>query len=71
MITFYCVGFPDLANCFARHGHVQNHPIYMNNEDAEKEAECKVVSVYEFHARNQAHIDSLVLQHERMMASFK
>ena len=71
MITFYCVGFPDLANCFARHGHVQNHPIYMNKEDAEKEAEGKVVSVYEFHARNQAHNDSLVLQHERMMASFK
>ena len=40
-------------------------------EDAEKEATGKVVSVHEFHARNQAHIDSLVLQHERMLARFK
>ena len=71
MITFYCVGFPDLSHCFARNGHVQNHPIYMGKEDAEKEAAGKVVSVHEFKARNQAHIDSLVLQHERMMASFK
>lgn len=71
MATFYCVGFPDLANCFARHGHVQNHPVYMSKEEAEKEAFGKVVSVYEFQARNQAHIDSLVLQHERMMSSFK
>ena len=71
MITFYCVGFPDLAQCFARHGHVQNHYIYMSKDEAEKEAEGKVVSVYEFQARNQAHIDSLVLQHERMIASFK
>ncbi len=71
MITFYCVGFPDLANCFARHGHVQNHPIYMNKEDAEKEAAGKVVSVYEFEARNQAHIESLVSQYEMMLASFK
>lgn len=71
MITFYCVGFPDLAQCFARNGHVQNHPIFLNKEDAEKEAAGKVVGVYEFEARNQAHIDSLVMQHERMMASFK
>ena len=71
MITFYCVGFPDLAQCFARNGHVQNHPIFLNKEDAEKEAAGKVVSVYEFEARNQAHIDSLVMRHERMMASFK
>ena len=39
MITFYCVGFPDLANCFARHGHVQNHPVYMSKEEAEKDAD--------------------------------
>lgn len=71
MITFYCVGFPDLESCFTRYGHVQNHPIYMSREDAEKEAAGKVVSVYEFEARNQAHINSLVLQHERMVASFK
>ena len=71
MITFYCVGFPDLAQCFARHGHVQNHPVYMSKEEAEKEAFEKVVSVHEFQARNQAHIDSLVLQHERMLSSFK
>ena len=71
MITFYCVGFPDLAQCFARNGHVQNHPIFLNKEDAEKEAAGNVVSVYEFEARNQAHIDSLVLQHERMLSSFK
>ena len=71
MITFYCVGFPDLANCFARHGHVQNHPVYMSKEEAEKEAAGKVVSVHEFQARNQAHIDSLVLQHERMLSRFK
>ena len=71
MITFYCVGFPDLAQCFARNGHVQNHPIFLNKEDAEKEAAGKVVSVYEFEARNQVHIDSLVMQHERMAASFK
>ena len=71
MITFYCVGFPDLAQCFARNGHVQNHSIFLNKEDAEKEAAGKVVSVHEFKARNQAHIDSLALQHERMSASFK
>lgn len=71
MITFYCVGFPDLAQCFARNGHVQNHPIFLNKEDAEKEAAGTVVSVYEFEARNQAHIDSLVMQHEIMMAGFK
>lgn len=71
MITFYCVGFPDLSQCFARHGHVQKHPVYMSKEEAEKEATGKVVSVYEFQARNQAHIDSLVLQHERMLARFK
>ena len=71
MITFYCVGFPDLANCFARHGHVQDHPIYMSKEEAEKEAAGKVVSVYEFQARSQAHIDSLVMQHERMLSRFK
>ena len=71
MITFYCVGFPDLDRTFYRFGHVQNHEIYMSKEEAEKEAEGKVVSVYEFQARNQAHIDSLVLQHERMIASFK
>ena len=71
MITFYCVGFPDLSQCFARYGHVQNHEIYMNKDEAEKEAAGKVVSVHEFQARSQAHIDSLVLQHERMIASFK
>ena len=71
MITFYCVGFHDLDQCFARHGHVQNHPIYTSKEDAEKEAAGKVVSVYGFQARSQAHIDSLVLQHEIMLARFK
>ena len=71
MITFYCVGFPDLDRSFNNFGHVQNHPIYMSKDEAEKEAAGKVVSVHEFQARNQAHIDSLVLQHERMIASFK
>ena len=71
MITFYCVGFHDLDQCVARHDHVHKHPIYTSKEDAEKEATGKVVSVHEFHARNQAHIDSLVLQHERMLARFK
>ena len=71
MITFYCVGFPDLDRSWNCYGHVQNHPIFINKEDAEKEAAGKVVSVYEFEARNQAHIDSLVMQHERMMTSFK
>ena len=71
MITFYCVGFPDLDRSFYTFGHVQNHPVYMSKDDAEKEAEGKVVSVHEFKARNQAHIDSLALQHERMSASFK
>lgn len=71
MITFYCVGFHDLANCFARYGHVQNHPVYMSKEEAEKEAAGKVVSVHEFQARSQEHIDSLVSQHETMLARFK
>ena len=71
MITFYCVGFPDLDRSWNYYGHVQNHEIYMSKEEAEKEAAGKVVSVHEFQARNQAHIDSLVLQHERMIASFK
>ena len=71
MIKFYCVGFPDLTQCFARHGHVQSHRVYLSKDEAEKESAGKVVSVYEFEARNQAHIDSLVMQHERMMVSFK
>ena len=53
MITFYCVGFPDLARSFYTFGHVQNHPIYMNKDEAEKEAADKVVSVYEFQARSR------------------
>ena len=71
MITFYCVGFPDLDRRFNNFGHVQNHPIYMNKDEAEKEAAGKVVGVHEFQARNQAHIDSLISQHERMTANFK
>ena len=71
MITFYCVGFPDLVRSFYTFGNVQNHPVYMSKEEAEKEAAGKVVYVHEFQARNQAHIDSLVLQHERMTARFK
>lgn len=69
MITFYCVGFPDLSQCFAQYGHVQNHPVYMSKEEAEKEAFGKVVSVHEFQARNQAHVDRLVSQYNRMLAS--
>lgn len=69
MITFYCVGFPDLAQCFARHGHVQSHRVYLSKDEAEKEAEGKVVSVHEFQARNQAHVDRLVSQYNRMLAS--
>lgn len=71
MITFYCVGFPDLDRSWNWYGHVQNHEIYMTKEEAEKEALGKIVSVHEFQARNQAHIDSLVLQHERMLEFFK
>ena len=61
MIKFYCVGFPGLTQCFARHGHVQSHRVYPSKDEAEKESAGKVVSVYEFEARNQAHIDSLVM----------
>ena len=71
MITFYCVGFPDLDRSFNAFGHVQNHKIYMTKEEAEKEALGKIVSVHEFHAINQAQIDSLVLQHEIMLSRFK
>ena len=71
MITFYCVGFPDLDHSWNCFGHVQNHEIYMTKEEAEKEEEGKVVAVHEFHARNQAQIDSLISQHERMLARFK
>ena len=71
MITFYCVGFPDLNSSFNNFGHVNNHPIFLSKADAEKEAAGKVVSVYEFEARNQAHIESLVSQYEMMLASFK
>lgn len=35
------------------------------------EAAEKVVSVYEFRARNQAHLDQLILQNKRMLESFK
>ena len=70
MITFYCVGFPDLDRSWNYYGHVQHHEIYMKKEDAEKEAEGKVVSVYEFHARNQAQIDELVRQNRVMLERF-
>ena len=69
MIKFYCVGFPDLTQCFARHGHVQSHRVYLSKDEAEKEAEGKVISVHEFQARNQAHVDCLVSQYNRMLAS--
>mgnify|MGYP003616592999 CR=1 FL=1 len=71
MITFYCVGFPDLDRSFNAFCHVQDHKIYLDKNEAEKEVAGKVVAVHEFHARNQAQIDSLISQHERMLARFK
>ena len=71
MITFYCVGFPDLDRSWNCYGHVQNSPIFLDKKEAEKEAAGKVVSVYEFKARNQAHLDSLINQNKRMLESFK
>ena len=70
MITFYCVGFPDLDRSWNYHGHVQSHKIYMTKEEAEKEAAGKVVSVHEFKARTQAQIDALVKQNRVMLERF-
>ena len=33
---FYCVGFPNLANAWARSGHVSNHEIFLTEDEAKK-----------------------------------
>ena len=74
MAYFYCVGFPDLANCFARHGHVQNHPIYLNRLEAEKANGGKVTMVHEFYVKDSllnATIERLTKQHENMLQELK
>lgn len=49
MALFYCVGFPDLANKWARHGHVSGHKIYTDIRDAEKANEGLITCVHEFY----------------------
>ena len=34
MATFYCVGFPDLSHAWNCYGHVQNHEVFTDIDDA-------------------------------------
>lgn len=74
MALFYCVGFPDLDRSWNYHGHVNNHPIYLNRLEAEKANEGKVTMVHEFYVRDSllnATIERLTKQHENMLAKIQ
>jgi len=74
MATFYCVGFHDLARTWQMHGHVSNHPIYLNEEDAILANKDKVTMVHEFYVRDcmfDSVISRLQQQYERLMSDFK
>ena len=71
MALFYCVGFPDLDRSWNYHGHVSNHPIYLNRSDAEKANVGKVTMVHEFYIRDALFsqtIAALIKQHEIMLS---
>lgn len=74
MAYFYCVGFPDLSSSWDLHGHVQNHPVYLTKQDAEKANEGKITMIHEFYVRDSllnATIERLTKQHENMLAKIK
>ena len=74
MSCFYCVGFPDLSRSWDLHGHVQNHPVYLTKQDAEKANDGKITMIHEFYVRDSllnATIERLTKQHENMLAKIK
>ena len=74
MATFYCVGFPDLDRAWNFHGHVQNHPVFLNKADAEKANEGKVTMIHEFYVRDsllESTVERLNAQHKQFIESFK
>ena len=74
MSCFYCVGFPDLSRSWDLYGHVQNHPVYLTKQDAEKANEGKITMIHEFYVRDSllnATIERLTKQHENMLAKIK
>ena len=59
MATFYCVGFPDLANTWARYGHVSNHEIFLTEDEAKKANEGRITCVHEFYVRDSMLVSTI------------
>jgi len=73
MAIFYCVGFHDLSHAWNNYGHVQNHEIFMNLNDAEQAKKGTVLMVHEFYVRDalfEGIINRLKMQHKNFIESF-
>lgn len=71
MATFYCVGFPDLSYSWNRFGRVDNHEVFLTEEEAKKANEGKITCVHEFYVRDlmfESTIERLKKQHDNFNA---